>query len=314
MNAPGSGEEREKGGRSLALMLLVIAAGFLLQSRTGADPDLWGHVRFGQDLWRTGRIIHPDSYSYLSGDQPWINHEWLSEAAFALAYDWAGGPGLLLLKGAISLLLLGLAAGRLRRLPFGGPVVMAFLIFLLTPWFTAVRPQLFTYLFFLLVVLSIRAAEGGRPGWMWAVPPVLALWVNFHGGVLAGLGIFLGWAIIHLTARLLPGWRAAAPRAAPGGMVLAAAAAAALALLANPYGAGLPAFLLRTATVPRPDISEWRPILIQTAYGAAYLLSLAVSAAGFRYSRKRKNPVLMILWLGCALLPLAAIRHTPLFA
>jgi hypothetical protein len=32
-------------------------------SRTSADPDLWGHVRFGQDLWQTGRIVREDIYS-----------------------------------------------------------------------------------------------------------------------------------------------------------------------------------------------------------------------------------------------------------
>ena len=54
------------------------------------DPDLWGHVRFGQDAPLTGQIVRTDSYSYLTSGQRWINHEWLSEVFYALAYSVAG--------------------------------------------------------------------------------------------------------------------------------------------------------------------------------------------------------------------------------
>ena len=36
---------------------------------TEADPDLWGHLRFGLDTLSTGLIVRADIYSYLSGDQ-----------------------------------------------------------------------------------------------------------------------------------------------------------------------------------------------------------------------------------------------------
>ena len=50
-------------------VLLALVGGVLLFSlaRSVADPDLWGHVLFGGDLIRTGRIVRPDPYSYLSG-------------------------------------------------------------------------------------------------------------------------------------------------------------------------------------------------------------------------------------------------------
>jgi len=71
--------------------MLVWAVSVLCFSRTSADPDLWGHVRFGQDLWQTGRIVREDIYSYLTGDQVWINDERLSEAILMPPMD----PGLL---------------------------------------------------------------------------------------------------------------------------------------------------------------------------------------------------------------------------
>ena len=80
-----------------------------------ADPDLWGHVRFGQDTLLTRDIIRTDTYSYLTSGQLWINHEWLTEVLYALAYNAAGPRGLIVLNSLLSLLIAGLIYARLRR-------------------------------------------------------------------------------------------------------------------------------------------------------------------------------------------------------
>src|SRR6187549_3515302 len=69
---------------------------------TEADPDLWGHLRFGLDLIATHRIPGVDPYSFTQ-DRPWVNHEWLSELAMGLAYRAGGVTGLMLLKAALIL-------------------------------------------------------------------------------------------------------------------------------------------------------------------------------------------------------------------
>jgi hypothetical protein len=79
-------------------MFLGLALLAALFSRTVADPDLWGHLKFGLDFLDTGRVIRPDPYSYVTGDQLWYNHEWLAEAIFALVYRLAGAPGLIWFK------------------------------------------------------------------------------------------------------------------------------------------------------------------------------------------------------------------------
>src|SRR5207248_6453255 len=75
----------------LFLSLLVVVVG------AGADADLWGHVRFGQDLLASGRVVVSDTHSFTS-DKPWVNHEWLAEVAMARAYAVAGPVGLNLLR------------------------------------------------------------------------------------------------------------------------------------------------------------------------------------------------------------------------
>src|SRR5947208_1593312 len=64
------------------------------------------------------------------------------------------------------------------------------------PIVATIRPQVFSMVFFtaLLFVLT-RSRDDVR--WVWALPPLFALWVNVHGGWLVGagvLGIFAAWA------------------------------------------------------------------------------------------------------------------------
>ena len=72
--------------RALPPLFLLLVYGLFVFSPLIVDPDLWGHVRFGQDLLETGSIVRADPYSYLTAGQPWINHEWLAELAQAAAY------------------------------------------------------------------------------------------------------------------------------------------------------------------------------------------------------------------------------------
>src|SRR5262245_45278561 len=95
---------RGLSGYEASFLFLIISTAVSVFSRTLADPDLWGHVKFGEDLWLTGRITRPDPYSYLTANQFWINHEWLAETIFYLAYATAGPLGLIVLKTVISLI------------------------------------------------------------------------------------------------------------------------------------------------------------------------------------------------------------------
>jgi hypothetical protein len=101
-------------------LMLLGSAFFYVFSRTSADPDLWGHVRFRQDLWQTGRIVREDVYSYLTGDQLWINHEWLSEAIFYFAFATAGAAGGIAFKSGLALLIVAFLYWHLRQVPRQG--------------------------------------------------------------------------------------------------------------------------------------------------------------------------------------------------
>src|SRR5271169_2485346 len=86
-----------------ALLVLLGSLVFFLASNTTADPDIWGHLKFGQDICNTRSISQHDPYSYLSQGQIWIDHEWLAEVIFAQAYSLLGNTGLNVVKLSIIL-------------------------------------------------------------------------------------------------------------------------------------------------------------------------------------------------------------------
>lgn len=299
---------------SIATGIVTLAAAARLLLPTVADPDLWGHVLFGRRTLAHG-LERTDPFSYLSGDGPWINHEWLSEVAFGIVYDLGGGQGLILMKGLVGLAIVALVYRHLvvrGSDPLRAGLLMLPSLLLLVPGLSTVRPQMFTYLLFALTLLLLHRVESGRPALLWAAPLVLAVWVNLHGGVLAGVGVLGVWGVARTAGELAKhppreAWRRLR-RPVVAGLLCA------LALLANPYGAGLPAFLLRTGTGSRPDIIEWQTLHIASVPGGVYLALLGIALWSVLRAPGRTPPPLLAVLAVVALLPLTAVRHLQLFA
>ncbi|HZP48368.1 MAG TPA: hypothetical protein VFB07_07540 [Vicinamibacterales bacterium] len=218
---------------SLAAMLIV---------HTGADPDLWGHLRFGMDMLASGRLASHDPYSFTS-DIPWVNHEWLAEVIFAALFSRLGAIGITLLKTAIVGAVAAIAWRGVRRAggtPFAAAALTTALVIVTSYRTVPIRPQLFSVLFFTLLLVIADRIEHGRERAALAIPLLFCVWANAHGGWIVGFGALTLWAI--WTRRF----------------VLIAAAAAGT--LVNPYGIGLWFFIRDTVGLARPDISDWLPI------------------------------------------------------
>ena len=310
--SPEQAERRSNRG----IILLVLAIVWFVSARTHADPDLWGHVRFGQDILANG-LSTSDPYSYVTGDQPWINHELLSEIFFGAAFSALGVPGLVGLKVGLILLTLGMSYRRLLRSglhPLRAGQVLVIVLMLMSVGLWTLRPHLFTYLFFLVALLLIEAAEKGSKGAMWMLPFVILVWANTHGGFLAGLGIVAIWTAVHVVGSLKKADRKTAFASRSPLILALLAALCAAATLVNPYGVHLLSLLLRTATVARPEIGEWQPISIASPEGVVYLVALAVSIMALLRSARPRRPALLAVLLVTAILPMLALRHLPLFA
>jgi hypothetical protein len=215
-----------------AFVLLAAVAADSLQF---ADPDLWGHVRFGQMMLRTGHLIHADIFSYSASGLRWIDHEWLCEVIMALVYDAMGVVGLKLLKFLCAGTIIGLLAagvgetGAEPALQFGVLLAVAFGLQLQIQF----RPQLFDYILLsALLALFARARSRGRAS-LWVALPIMVLWANLHGGFFIGivvLGVYAG------ATGTLDIWES---RGVSRGLRLGLLTLACLlATLINPYGIG----------------------------------------------------------------------------
>ncbi len=295
----------------LAALVLVCAVSFF--SAPVADNDLWGHVYFGRAILAEGRVPPVNRYSYTAPEHPWINHETFAECVFAWTYDHAGSPGLLLLKTLIGLSTLAVIARTTIRRGVS-PLACATGLFLAGSFLAGgflVRPQIFSCLALALLLDRLDAHQQSRRAFtLAALPALFAVWVNAHGGVAAGLGVLFAYVLIDRFRSPWGEWRWTA----------VVALLCALALLLNPYGVRLLAFLWEDLTRSRA-ISEWTPIsLIDTSY-PAYKLAVAVLAVGVVVNRRRRPWEIVIV--GAAVvatfrhqrhLPLFGILATPLLA
>jgi hypothetical protein len=308
-----------RSDRVIALVPAALLASLSLFwfSYTVADPDLWGHLRFGLDILGAGLIAQQDIYSYRTGSQPWINHEWLSEVIFAGIYDVAGPTGLIAFKVIVSLTIFGLCYRHLRRCdlaPFGAALLLILMSVPFRMGLGTIRPQIFTYLGTLVLLLFLEPCTTVCKRRLWALPLLFALWVNLHGGVLAGIGILGVWITANGVKRLVADrvrWR---PNLDGFAGLVAVAVACALALLLNPYGATLLSFLLRTATVPRPEISEWAPLELTSLPGLLCLVLVVIGLVALAFSRRRRTPEAVLTLFATVLLTFMSNRHYPLFA
>ncbi len=309
---------RWKAALNYGMFALVLALVFFKASLSVADVDLHGHLRFGQDIWTSGSVVKVDHYSYLTEGQVWINHEWLSELLFYLAWKWRGAVGLGLLKIAAVGVIFALLLAELLRAklnPISTGILICLNLILMLPGITLIRPQLFSYLLLFLLALLLKSTDE-RPDhhYLWLLPLIFLAWINLHGGVLAGLAVLVCWTgAHHRLTKVIPRWMAAKvfiPRRPARAWVYFLAAIAAL--LINPYHYRLMTFLLRPATVMRSEIMEWRPLDLTTPYGVVYLSFCMLTLLSLSMSRERRFlPETVILGF-LVLLPFVAIRHVPL--
>jgi hypothetical protein len=167
----------------------------------------------------------------------------------------------------------------------------------------------------LLLRQMVALAEGRR--WpFFAMPALMLVWVNAHGGVLAGL-LLLGVATVTTAGqRLVPGGllrRGFEP--APRSLwrhFFVVFALSLLAALATPWGFEGLRWLVESVRYVRPEITEWRPTPFDFSHATFWATGLLSSFAWI--ASRRGRPA----WAAAVLVVLFAMacrhqRHIPLF-
>ena len=294
----------------LGLGLLVMAA------RAVHDPDVWWHLRSGQEIVASHHVPRRDIFSYTRYGQAWIAHEWLSEVIFFLIFRAASWAGLMVVfAGVIAgtfLLLYRQCAGR----PYIAGLMVALGAMATVPsW--GVRPQMFSMLLaavFLWLLDKARRHDPAQLRFLWWMPLLMLLWVNLHGGFLLGPALMA----ITLAGWALEAWLGVAkwPEARARVLRLGGALAACVAVIPlNPNGLELyryPFQTLQARTIVN-YIVEWASPNFHSTDFKPFLGLLLLTWLVVAFSRKRLSPTQILLLLATAYGGLSAARHIPIF-
>ena len=187
--------ELPKWAFSFPAMLGAILVGrvFYEGRNFSVDPDLWWHIRTGQNILGTHHWPTSDPYSFTVSGAPWMAYEWFGDAFLGAVAKYGGLRGLLtlliVLSSAIILALYYFAALRSgsSKAGFVSSLVLCPIAF---ASFT-LRPQMFGYLFLILTLIALEHWRQGRERGIWFLPPLFLVWVNTHGSWLIGLGLII---------------------------------------------------------------------------------------------------------------------------
>jgi hypothetical protein len=307
-----------------AFVAFVICLAVFQFSENTADPDLWGHVIYGQHLLQTGSLTRADPYSWTAPGHEWINHEILAEAAMALSFRALGGAGLLLLKMAVGLatflIALCIAGRRMDEKTKTVAWALGAVAVVEISFGFAARPQIFTALALAMELWILRQVHDGKKLWALALPPLFALWINTHGGVVVGINLLIIATIpaFQFFRGFVPkfiGQYFDAPAPLPSKVslvLLSAAISSYVALLLNPYGQKLIDWLIGSISWLRPQIAEWNPVPLDWNH-AAFLFCTGITMAAILFSRRKLQFWEIGVLIFLAAVGFRSVRNTPLF-
>jgi hypothetical protein len=303
-----------QGGWLVGVLMVATA---LLAFRSIDDLDYGIHVGTGRWILQNGRVPSTDPFTWSIPEHVYIAYHWGFQVIVAGLYERLGHLGPVLLRFALVLLtaaaLVGSVVARKVDVVLAG--VCGLLALVAAEVRFAVRPELFTYLFLALLMLTLDLWRNSSRRVLLLLPLIFIGWVNTHIYILGF--VILGAHVIEQVYR----------RTVDKGFLVISLLAAA-ALLVNPYGLDAVMEPLRLFTRMSKDnifaqhITELASPLalddnprrygLTVHFGAwASLLVLAVPAiVGLYRSRRVADLIVLTLFAG---LSLVAVRNITLF-
>jgi hypothetical protein len=157
------------------------------------DGDLPRHILTGNLILQTRQVPTTDIFSFRTTGHPSFPHEWLSQVLFALAYDWLGLNGIVLLTGLVIMLTWGFVYRQSMRKSgsFFTALILVGLAVGASQIHVLPRPHTFTYLLTAIWITLLEDIDENKTRSWWTLPLVMLLWVNMHGMFVLGI-IILG--------------------------------------------------------------------------------------------------------------------------
>ena len=196
--------------RRLAFPIFLILATYTLFMGWSAglvDPDYYWHLKAGELIWAEKALPQGDPFSWSFEGRDWVLHEWLFQVALYLwesAFGKAGTAIATAVLTALSVYIAFTVADWFLQRPlvsfalalvFAGGIAAA----------GAPRPHMVSILFFAVTLALVFRAKYWHRHWgLLAIPVMMLVWVNAHGGYALGIAImlaFTGFEWLNLLGR-----------------------------------------------------------------------------------------------------------------
>jgi hypothetical protein len=304
--------------QSMIGALTLLTAALMLCLDGTRDGDLYLQLASGRFVATHG-FSAVDPFLTIAHGEPWLNQQWLTELLVYRIVHWVGVTGLTVVYAALLATPLALLLWLCRRKGFAMMIALAALY--CPGLWVVVHPRAagFSVLAFSLLV-SIVVVAWLRPRsryvaarrLRWAVPATLllfALWVNLHGGFVAGL-LLLGILAAGLALERRLGMPTALGRRRIALAALTAVLAALTVTVATPLGGSIWSYLL---SFRNPAIalvsSEWQPAF-RSPLAIAYLGAAGAFVAWLWWKTRSSTALTPVLVAACFLLfGLLALRN-----
>jgi hypothetical protein len=297
--------------------------GFLIARTNGfqtllGDGDTGWHIRTGDWMLQNGRIPVADFFSFSKPGGEWFAWEWLWDGAFSWLQKTGGMAAVLLVSVLVICFSSALVYGITKHKSRNSVVSLAFSLIAMcaASFHWLARPHLFTFLFTAVFYLFLDTGAARTRRMMIALPLLMVLWTNIHGGFIAGLliiGAYSGGEFLRFLCTTGGAKLASRTHAILYTQVFGLCLAA---TFINPYFYKLHQHIIAYLAdgYQMKHIGEFQSISFHHPLAPYFeVLLVAGLAAAFWYvSRLDFTPALLIF--GWAHLSLVSGRNIPLFA
>jgi hypothetical protein len=298
-----------KGTSFLVVLTMLLLTVVFVMARTGMnDPDIWWHLRNAEYLLQHHQLPAQDLYSFTVAGQAWINHEWLAEIPYYLAWRAFGLAGLktvsIVMLQLIFLGLLYLCYQESRN--FKASIAACSLsVFLATVSFGP-RTILFGYAYVVILLIILQRFRNRASAPLWLIPPLFCLWINTHGSWSLGLILF---AIIVAAGLANGTWgkvQAQAWTSSQRRKLIVTGLASVAALFVNPVGPRLVLYPLDLAFRQKLNVAhvaEWVSVDFHNTRGKLVLALIVLLLLGallrsYRWTLAELGLLLFALYSG----------------
>ncbi len=301
----------------ITLFLLILA---FSTTATHFDYDLWARLIAGMGVVEGGHVLTSDFLSY-TPVHTWWDHEWGAGVIFYAVLKLFGPYSLIILQALMLFGIFFTASRIIKNRTNISPYNILFYFFALMAVMdnlnNPIRCHMFSFLFFTIFIYLLEKVRKGNHKLLFIIPPMIILWNNIHGGVIAGLGLLAMYTLGEFLNKK------------PYANYLITLAVSTPLLLINPWGYSYVKFLLMANTMKRPYIIEWWGLfskfyLLKQLKFKLFMLITIFAESFFTLKQIRKNTlkewyekadkVKYILILSTLYLAISHVKLLPFFA